>query len=320
VVKLLRSLAVIAITGLLLFLVFRKVGLEELAATLRQADMTWVVISFLLIPVINLVNVMKWNTLLRSQGIEVPLLYQFKLYFIGYFFNNFLPTNVGGDVVRIYELGNRTKDPAGAAAAVFMERLTGFVVLFVFAFIALALQPTMAEDPWLKVATVMVAAMFVAVIWLILDPRILDLIDRTIHFKMVQKYTAKFRKFHNSVQAYQNRPGTLALAMFWSVIFYFMAVLNTYASAMAFYQPIPFWGIAAITPIIGVVSVLPLTFNSVGIQEWAYVLLFSWLGLPPSVGLSTILLIRAKILFVATIGGLLYGGSKMQVTVTARSG
>jgi uncharacterized membrane protein YbhN (UPF0104 family) len=51
---------------------------------------------------------------------------------------------------------------------------------------------------------------------------------------------------------------------------------------------------------------VPLTFNGIGIQEWAYVLLFQLIGLPASVGLSTILLIRFKDISMALIGGLLF--------------
>jgi uncharacterized membrane protein YbhN (UPF0104 family) len=85
-----------------------------------------------------------------------------------------------------------------------------------------------------------------------------------------------------------------------------LAVTNVYSSSRAFHEDISLIGVATIVPVILVVAMVPLTVNGLGLQEWAYVFLFSWIGLPESVGLSTILLIRAKELLVALAGGVLY--------------
>lgn len=305
---------VIGLTLFLLYLVLQKVGLEELIATIKGADLTFVVLAFILAPLSPLVSAIKWQILVRSQGKEVPLWYLFKLYMVGYFFNNFLPSNVGGDVARVYELGNRTKDPAGAAASVFMERLSGFIVLFAIAIIALLGNLTIAENSQLILTLVMVLVLFTGVMLLIWDTHLLNFVEKTFRFKMIEKYVNKFRKFHNQLHAYKRDPHALAWSFVWSMVFHGTVIINMYIAALAFHKPIPFWGIAAITPIIGVVSMLPLTFNGIGIQEWAYVILFSWLGLPISVGLSAAILIRAKVLMMAVAGGLFYAGSKIQAT------
>jgi uncharacterized membrane protein YbhN (UPF0104 family) len=75
---------------------------------------------------------------------------------------------------------------------------------------------------------------------------------------------------------------------------------------MAFQKPVSLAEVSVITPVILCVAMIPITVNGLGIQEWAYVLLFSWVGMPASLGLSTILFIRAKDVFMAIIGGLLY--------------
>jgi uncharacterized membrane protein YbhN (UPF0104 family) len=96
------------------------------------------------------------------------------------------------------------------------------------------------------------------------------------------------------------------IALFWSTIFMILAILNVYASAKAFGQEVDLAEVSVITPIILCVAMIPITVNGLGIQEWAYVLLFSWVGLPESLGLSTILFIRAKDVAMAILGGLLY--------------
>jgi uncharacterized protein (TIRG00374 family) len=141
---------------------------------------------------------------------------------------------------------------------------------------------------------------------LVLDTRPLNLLSRWAPFPVVQKYLPKLQKLHSSILAYKNQRRALVLALVWSLAFMVLAIFNVYTSARAFHQPVSVGGIALIVPVILVVAMMPLTFNGLGLQELAYVILFSWIGLPGPVGLSTIVLIRAKDLLVAALGGILY--------------
>ena len=302
----LRTYGILVFSVLLLYLVLRKVGLDELLATLKSANPYWVLISWALEPLLLLASVIKWQILLRSQKLEVSFPRLFGLYMVGRFFNNFLPTTVGGDVVRGYELGNYTRDHARSMASVFVERLTGFIVLIILAIISLFSRLRSVGDIRLSLGLWAVMAGLLAALWMILDPRLLDLIERRVNLPIVQPYVPKFRKFHSGLVAYRAEKQALAAALFWSCVFMVLAIANVYASALAFYKPVSFLEIAAVVPVILVVSMLPLTFNGLGVQEWAFVLLFPWIGLPASVGLSTIVLIRAKSLLVGVLGGFVY--------------
>lgn len=305
--KRIRTILVIVLTVSLLFLVLRKVGLDELVETLRGANPTFLLLSILITPLTAIISVAKWQVLLHSQGFKVSFFYLMKLYFVGYFFNNFLPSNVGGDVVRSYELGGHIKDPAKALASVFMERMTGFIVLIILACLAFVTNISLFEaDIMLSLATLAGVAGLLGVLWLVLDPRLSRFIGAHIQLSFVQKGLRKFEKFHSATLAYKDDRRTLVWTFVLSLAFYGLAILNVYFSALTFYQPINFMDIAIIVPIIMVVSMLPLTFNGIGVQEWAYVLLFGWIGVPEAIGLSAILLIRAKTMVSALIGGVVY--------------
>lgn len=304
--KRLRSILVIAVTVILLFLVLRKVGLDELFETLRGANLNFLLLSIMMMPLTILVSVAKWQILLRSQGFPVSFVYLLKLYFVGYFFNNFLPSNVGGDVIRSYELGNHIKDPAKSLASVFMERMTGFVVLIALAVLAAVTNLSLLEDTLLSLATLGSIVGLIGVLWLVLDQRLAGFVAAHVRVPIVQKGLKKFNKFHSATLAYKDDKRTLVITFLLSLVFYGFAILNVYFSALTFHQPIALLDIAIIVPIIMLVSMLPLTFNGIGVQEWAYVLLFGWIGLPGSIGLSAILLIRAKTIVSALIGGILY--------------
>jgi uncharacterized protein (TIRG00374 family) len=300
------------VAALLLFLLLRRVGISELTDTIRGADLFLVVLSLCVSLVLNLISVAKWQLLVKCQGVSVSLLRLYALHLVGRFFNYFFPTNVGGDVIRGYELGNYTKDRAGAMASVFVERFTGFVTLVGLAAIALVTKVTLIQNLNVSLAVASAIVGLALLLWLVLDARPLTFIMSRIPFPLPEGYVRKFQRFYAGLQAYRNQRRAIALAILWSMLFNFVAILNVYVSAMAFERPLPFLEIAVIVPILLVIGMLPITFNGVGVLEWGYVLMFSWLGLPATIGLSTVVLIRAKDILHAAVGGLLYSMLKLQ--------
>jgi glycosyltransferase 2 family protein len=304
--KKIHSGFLLALTLVLLYLVIRKVGAIELLETIQGADLSWILVSIAISPLTILVSVIKWQVLLRSQDIEVPLSRLFTLYLVGRFFNNFMPTTVGGDLVRGVELGRYTKDGASAMASIFVERLTGFIMLILMALFSFLTYRQLFGEVELTIALGVAILGMIFLLWLILDTRPLMFLKRSLKFPLAQKYLPKLEKFHISLNRYRSKKQVLAVAMFWSLTFMILAILNVYSSARAFHGRVPFIEIAIIVPVILIVAMMPLTFNGLGLQEWAYVLLFTWIGLPPTVGLSSIILIRGKDLIMSSLGGLLY--------------
>lgn len=305
-----KSVLTFAVTVILIYLVVRKVGVENLLETLSHTDLRFMAISIILTPVLLLVSVIKWQILLKSQGVFVSVWRLFLLYLVGRFFSQFLPSNVGGDVVRAYELKSDTNDLAGAAASVFMERFTGFVTLVLMTLLVLVTNVALLKN--LVLAGTLLAALLamIVILWLVIDDRPLEFLLGRLKGQFFQKYLLKLKKLHRSVQRYKDQKRAILLAMLWSVVFYAGAAIGLYINARAFHSPVPFLGMLVILPILMLVAMMPITFNGIGLQEWAYVLLFSWLGLPASVGLSVILLSRAKNTLTAVIGGIIYPAIK----------
>ena len=117
--------------GLLAFLLWR-VDWQALTRILSQASVGYVALA-LLIELLNVLpRVLRWRALLLTQGTREPFLRLFSIYLVGSFFNNFLPSNVGGDSVRMLRLGQLTGQGADAVSSVLVERLCGlFAVLLI---------------------------------------------------------------------------------------------------------------------------------------------------------------------------------------------
>ncbi|NCC93999.1 MAG: flippase-like domain-containing protein, partial [Opitutae bacterium] len=107
--------------------------MEELLSQARGADPVYllacVLFSFLMVAA----STWKWWYLLRKQGHPLPFRHLYRWYFIGYFYSNFLPSNVGGDVARAWLAGRRCGSGSAALISIFAERFTGSLVLLALA-------------------------------------------------------------------------------------------------------------------------------------------------------------------------------------------
>ena len=73
-----------------------------------------------------LLSAIRLNILLKAQGIFVPLTKVFSLYLVGIFFSNFFPSSIGGDVIKVLEIGKQS-DMTSATLSTIMERFLGLL-------------------------------------------------------------------------------------------------------------------------------------------------------------------------------------------------
>src|SRR6478735_8356899 len=100
-----RSLAITAVKIIvsigLLWLLFSRVDVARLWSVARRASPTWLAGALLLYFTMVLASAGRWDVLLRAQHVRLPFSFLTQSFLVATFFNNFLPSNIGGDVVRI---------------------------------------------------------------------------------------------------------------------------------------------------------------------------------------------------------------------------
>ncbi len=139
-------LRVLISTGALAFL-FWKIGLGETLVALRRADLRYLLAAFLLYILSLIIRAYRWFVLLHSLDPTIPFGRLLRLYFVGAFFNAFLPTTYGGDVVRALEL-TRDTDASASVGTVLLDRMTGLLMLFVMGLAVLPFHAAQMER-WL---------------------------------------------------------------------------------------------------------------------------------------------------------------------------
>ncbi len=292
--------------------VVHKTGLDTEEGRARFKDIlsdinpVYFALSLLIGVLLNITSSWRWQILLRSKKIKVSLLRLLGYYYIGRFFNMFMPTSMGGDVARIWDLGKYTGDNYEAFASVFMERFIGMVVLAAVSGVVL-----LGHDQALPLITnslLFVIALVLFILWLVIDIRVFDFFARLfgrIH-PFFSKIFAKLREVHHAIYSYKNDKKTLAFVVSISTMFYMLAVINVWISSRAFSVDIPFTDMLLAVPAIMLIMNLPVSIGGLGLMEAAYTTIFVLFGYPPELALSTALLMRFKTIVNAFIGGIVH--------------
>jgi uncharacterized membrane protein YbhN (UPF0104 family) len=244
----------------------------------------------------------RWHVLLRIQNLEAPLSRLTSLYFIGTFFNTVLPTGFGGDVVRMYELSKDSRHGTESVSTVLVDRLCGFVVLFIMASLALPFSYQLIPSV-VSLAIVSITLVTVLGVWAALSDGVWAGLTR---LPLLRGLLARprVRQLRASIVAYRTRDITNALLA--SVVFNGLLMLINYLVALAFGVKISPWYFLVFVPIISFLLTLPVSFSGLGVREGGYVLLFGQAGVPAPLALGMSLCVYAMTVATGLIGGVLY--------------
>ncbi|MBN1939549.1 MAG: flippase-like domain-containing protein, partial [Candidatus Aminicenantes bacterium] len=131
--------------GLTAVFLLSRANFPDIGKALKEASWSWLALSFSLHAFGLLFSAYRWQILAEAQGDRIPLGFLLKSYLIGKFFNTFLPTSFGGDIVRIWDGSKYSTSIVKSSAIVVVERMTGVLVLFLFALAASLGRLDMAE-------------------------------------------------------------------------------------------------------------------------------------------------------------------------------
>jgi uncharacterized protein (TIRG00374 family) len=285
-------------------------GRASLLTTLRHVDPFWFSVSVLMGVVLTTISSWKWQILLRSKGIEVSLGRLVLFYFIGRFFNMFLPSSMGGDVVRVWELSRHSGEKYEALASVLVERLSGMATLVFVSAAAVLIELHRYDLPFLTAGVLFLAVMNVAIFWLILDQRLIPLLDRLLgsRFRPVAVVLAQLSRIQDAVRQYKDSPTVLVQVFAISCLFYFLAVVNVWVTALAFQPQVSFASMLIAVPAIMLVMNLPVSIGGIGLMEAAFAFFFPLFGYSTALAVSVALLMRFKNILYGIAGGFLHLG------------
>jgi len=255
----------------LLVVLLRESGWDEIATAfknIKTSNLLWVAALFL---ISRTAMAMRWHVLLRSGGIDIHMKDSISLTYTGLFASNFLPSTIGGDVVKLAGVMQMGYDRAISLASIAADRLVGMAGMTM-------VLPIGVAHSWSLLGTVTNAS-FSATAWS----------KRPINF---------FKRTLSVFTLWLKKPISLlgSLAFTWIHMICLFGSIYIFADDLG--SHVSFWLIAGLWSLTYFITLIPISINGYGLQELSFTFLMSNAGgLTPAVSLSLAVLIRAFFIF-----------------------
>lgn len=314
--KRVRGVLQILLSVALLVWLISRVGLGSVVDTLSGIRWAWYAPAFVLFLINTGLRAYRWYILLGALHDRASFLHLVYLYFLGFFFNNFIPSGFGGDVIKVISLRQQHGRGAEALSSVVMDRVTGLLGSTLIALAALAwngiFQPWLAPERSTQITLPQALLYVIAIVSLGLplgfalfrwtDP--LKLLTTLLPFTRRLVSNDRLQRLAQTVRQYPLP--TLFQALLVSLPFTLNLVLLQFFIARALSVDVPFYVFPLFVPIISIINVLPVSFNGLGMREGIYQFLFVPAGVPDASAIAMSLAFYFLRLSTGLIGGLLY--------------
>ena len=296
----------IAIT--LIAVIVSRVNLEDVWSAFAKADKWLIVGAFLLYFVGVCITALRWKFLLAVQGLSAGFLTLVKSMLVAIFFNNFLPSTVGGDAMRAYDTWKMGGGKTQSVSIIFIDRLLGIFTLFIFALLALLLTSIdVSFIPNIKLWILAAVALGFSGIYILFFKA--GVISRYLHSEDKTDsgfLTRLLQKVFDVFAGYNDNPGVLFTALFLSVLLQLNVVLHYYLLALSLGIDVPVQAMFIIIPIAIVVMMIPVSINAIGIREAIFVALFAFYGVSNADALAFAWMSFILITLLGVIGGIVF--------------
>jgi len=304
--------------GLLVFLfVWVEIDFDSLIPDDSTA-VAWLVAAFACIVGSVVLASLRWKQVCVAIGLSVPTWRLVWHNFAGQFVSNFLPTTVGGDVVRVTRLGKDTGDRPTSFTTVIFERLSGWMVLPASIFLGLILDADLRS---LGAATR--AAMVAAIATLIVLAVIILAAGNDYSGRLLARYEgslAWLHAIHEGLDVLRTTPRDVGRILGTGAMYQGVLVLAFWCAARSIgIEQFGFRAALAFVPAVLIVQVLPLGIGGLGVREGALVLFLGELGIPDEKAVALGITIYALTILTSLIGlpSLVFNKSTDQPVVAA---
>jgi glycosyltransferase 2 family protein len=291
----------------LLALLFHRFDWSALQSALARIPLHFYATSFAILAAGQALYVLKWQVVLSAMGCRQRFRTLGQIYLLGTFFNNFLPTMIGGDAARVYYLG-RQHGYALIATSVLVDRGLGFLSMAAWGtalvwWLDITTPAFVVARQALTVLGAILGVLMVAALTFRLAPLVAVL--RAIPMmKTVAQGLELLRKRGRPIR---RRPVALAAVLVTSFL-YFLPLAWAYQTyfRLAGGLHVPYAAIVLVLIAIAVLSNIPISLNGIGLREQLHYLLFGSLGVSKELAVGISLVVFSQFLVLSVLGGLVW--------------
>jgi len=292
--------------GLLAFLAY-QMDLSKLWVILVSASPLLVLLGTLVHLMGVLLSVVRWRTILVSFDIHIDYSPLAKITFIGFFFNQFLPSGIGGDFFRAYYLSKRkNRGMSTTLTTTLLERSGGLCALLVIGTLFAAFEDLRVEGVHLFYVFLGLITLYLLGNLMLFHAWIHRQISWFLKKRNLEQIEAKMELVYSGLNALRGNRHSILVALFLSLLIQLITVVVVWVAALAIDIDAPFRIFMIFVPLINLSIMVPLTINGIGLRESLFYLFFSQIGLPVETSVSLSLVTFSIYLLTAVPGLIIY--------------
>jgi uncharacterized protein (TIRG00374 family) len=299
----------IGVSIALILYVFRRVPVAAVSAELASAQLGFVLLGFGMYLLAIIVNAAKWQVLLHAQEVRIPFPALLQFQFVGFFFNNFLPANVGGDVMRGYGLARYTDRTADAAVSVVVDRIIGLLAYMstavVAAFVAVVLigHQELRGIEWVAILVLVALTGFLGTL---ISRRIRALISAFFGLRLMSPLAPMWDSVSKAFDSYRFRSRALVAAFGVGLLGIACTTLVNWLLSQSMGGGMSLLEILLFNPLIALVLMIPISIGGLGLSQNAYTFFYGLAGVPAYHALAVSLLLYFVQVVASLPGGVLW--------------
>ena len=289
-----------AVSGLLLYFALQLVNLNTIADQLRQIKPEWLGLAVIALAAQTTLLARRWQRIVSQCGADMHFAVLFRFTIIGVFFNQTLPSSVGGDAMRIWLLGKQA-DWRVAAYSVLIDRVVGLVALASIVVVCLPWTFELVHDPVGRIALLVVGLGSLGG-WLVF------LMLGWERWRVLQRWTLTRHLAASATIAISllRDPRALGPIALISVLIHLLTALCAWCVARSVNADLSLINAVFLVLPVFLIAVVPISIAGWGVREGAMIAAFAYAGLPQSDGLVISVLLGISHLIVGVFGGVLW--------------
>jgi len=299
--RVLLTTAKILVSGGLLYLALRKAHLSDLASRIDLASLGWIAAAIAVTFVQIFAGVLRWREVSAECGAPLPIGRATRYNLIGTFFNQTLPSSIGGDAVRLWLVARGGAGWRAATYSIFVDRAIGLIALAVIIVASLPWSYRLIGDPDGRIALVFVD--FAA-----LAGGLGFLAFGALRWLWLKRWWATHHLHACAVIAnrvlFSTTRGPKVIAL--SLLVHVLTVVIAWCVVQSITAPVSFGQTFQLIPPVMLITMIPISIAGWGVREASLGLAFGYAGLMASEGVNVSLLFGAVAFIVGAFGGLVW--------------
>lgn len=296
----------VSISIVLLIFLFRQVDEKSVLETLKHADKSLLLLAFGILIFNHILCLLRWQMLLKAVKIHLPLKRTIISFSGGIFFSLFLPSTIGGDLMRSIDLAAHTKRPKEIIATVFLDRLSGYIGLTILTLVSLILGWKLVGDKSVVLSVAIITSILIGVLLVLFNKFIYARINKLLHSPNAGKIRELIRNLHQEIHLFRHNKKIIVYNLMISVIIQAISPLTFFVISRSLGLKLDMIYFFVFLPIIGAITLLPISIGGLGLRDATTIFFFAKAGVSKDLAFSMSLLGFSFVLISGILGGLIY--------------